>query len=336
MEELGIQTKKISKRKIKVKKYVFGVYILTVLISLALGAYLYVNSKNILISILATAIVSIPVSEIIIQLVNYVLAKVIKPKLIPKMDFGKVLPKEYSTFVVIPTIVNSKEKVRELIKKLEVYYLANKSENLYFALLGDCTTSKNEVEREDNEIIKTGLEEVEKLNKKYNENLNELPKFHFLYRKRTWNAKEECYLGWERKRGLLCQFNEFLVDCNNKFCVNTINDYYAKLNANTVGEIAHIDPRKTNVNKNWTQQIKYVITLDSDTNLILGSALELIGAMAHILNKPILNKTNDCVIEGHGILQPRVGINLEASRRSIFTKIYTPLRRNRFIYKCNF
>ena len=148
----------------------FGVYIFTALISLAFGAYLYLNTKNILISILATAILLVPISEIIIQLVNHVLAKVVKPKLIPKMDFSKALPKEYSTFVVIPTIVNSKEKVKELIKKLEVYYLANKSENLYFALLGDCTSSKNEVEKEDNEIIKIGLEEVEKLNKKYNEN----------------------------------------------------------------------------------------------------------------------------------------------------------------------
>ena len=84
------------------------------------------------------------------------------------------------------------------------------------------------------------------------------------------------------------------------------------------------------------QKIKYVITLDSDTNLILGSALELIGAMAHVLNKPILNQTKDCVIEGHGIMQPRVGINLEATRKSIFTKIYTPIRRNRFIHKCYF
>ena len=163
-------------------------------------------------------------------------------------------------------------------------------------------------------IIETALEEIKKLNKKYSKNLEEFPKFHFLYRKRIWNAGEECYLGWERKRGLLCQFNEFLVDGNNHFLINTINDYYIKLR-----------PKK----------IKYVITLDSDTNLILESGLELIGAMAHILNKPVLNSSEDKVVKGHGIIQPRVGINLEASKKSLFTKLYSGIRWNRFIYKCN-
>lgn len=114
------------------------------------------------------------------------------------------------------------------MKKLEVYYLANKSENMYFALLGDCTSSKNENEDFDDEIIKAGLEETDKLNKKYNKNFDvDYPKFNFLYRKRTWNSSEKCYLGWERKRGLLCEFNDFVIKGNNPFRINTI--------ANTVG-----------------------------------------------------------------------------------------------------
>ena len=299
------------------------------------GIYLYLNSNNILNYILTTMILLIPISEIIIQLVNYVLSKTVKPKIIPKMDFSKNLPKKYSTIIVIPTIIDSKEKVKELFKKLEVYYLANKSENLYFALLGDCTSSKVEVEKEDERIKKTGIEEIERLNKKYSKNSNELPIFHFLYRKRTWSNCEECYLGWERKRGLLCQFNEYLVDGNNKFIINTINSFYEKINeSNNRIEDLRLSGEKTN--KNLSTKIKYVITLDSDTNPVLGSALELIGAMAHVLNRPVLNKSEDLVIEGHSIMQPRVGINLEASRKSIFTKLYSGPRRNRFIYKCNF
>ena len=114
--------------------------------------------------------------------------------------------------------------------------------------------------------------------------------------------------------------NEFLVDGINKFKVNTL------LNENAEG-----DSKDQNENLN----IKYVITLDSDTNLVLETAFELIGTMAHILNTPVLNKENDAVIEGHGLIQPRIGINLEASRKSLFTKIYAGARRNRFIYKCN-
>ena len=331
LEELGVKIKKAKDNKIKVKKYVFGVYILSTLFTIFLGTYLYLSLKNIIVSILASIIIYIPISEILIQLTNYILSKVVKPKLIPKLDFSKGVPKEYATIVVIPTILNSKEKVKELIKKLEVYYLANKSENLYFALLGDCTASKNKTEKIDEEIIKTGLQEIEKLNKKYG-NINEIPKFYFLYRERTWNASEECYLGWERKRGLLCEFNEYLVDGINKFLINTIQDNYAKINTSTVGIT---DNSNSQAQKENPIKIKYVITLDADTNLVLGSAFELIGAMAHILNKPILNTTKDCVIDGHGLIQPRVGINIDTSTKSIFTKLYSGMRRNRFIYKCN-
>ena len=218
------------------------------------------------------------------------------------------------------------------MKKLEVYYLANKSENLYFALLGDCTSSKNENEDFDDEIIKIGLEETDKLNKKYTKNFDtDYPKFNFLYRKRIWNASEKCYLGWERKRGLLCQFNEFLVDGTDKFRVNTL-----------VGVAAHSDPQNNNqpiantVEESLDRsKIKYIITLDSDTNLSLETGLQLIGSMAHILNEPILDENKNIVIDGYGIMQPRIGTNLESSRKSLFTKIYAGMRRNRFIYKCN-
>ena len=191
------------------------------------------------------------------------------------------------------------------MKKLEVYYLANKSENIYFALLGDCTSSKNEVEKFDDEVINAGLKETEKLNKKYGKNFDDnIPKFNFLYRKRTWNPSEKSYLGWERKRGLLCEFNDFIINGNNPFRTNTL-----------VGVDAHIDPKIYN-------NIKYVITLDSDTNLSLETGLELIGAMAHILNEPVLDKNKNIVIDGYGLMQPRIGTNLESSRKSLFTKIY--------------
>jgi len=343
LKEIGFKDKKKVSNKAKEKRYVFGIFIITTIVAILTGSYFYFKFNNLLLFILANVIVYIPISEVVIQLLNYILNKTVKPKFLPKLDFSKNLPKEYSTFVVIPTIINSKEKVKELIKKIEVYYLANKSENLYFALLGDCTASSKKEESFDNEIIQTGLQEVEKLNNKYKSNLEDLPKFHFLYRERTWNEGEECYLGWERKRGLLCEFNEFLVDGTNKFKVNTLVGVAAHSDpqpqiSNTlqknVGVALQGDPNPKNVLQTLPK-IKYVITLDSDTNLVLGTALELIGTMAHILNKPILNKQKDVVIDGHALIQPRVGINLEASQKSLFTKIYAGARRNRFLYKCN-
>ncbi len=302
LSSLGVKTKKNVLNNVKAKKYIFSIYTITVLLSVLIAIYYYFYTNSIIISLITFAFLFIPVSEIVVQLANYILNKIVKPTLIPKLDFICGIPKENATFVVIPTIISSKEKVRELMRKLEVYYLANKSKNLYFALLGDCTSSKNENEDFDEEVIEAGIKETEKLNLKYNnENSeNDFPKFNFLYRKRVWNPKEECYLGWERKRGLLCEFNEFLIDKNNKFRANTMID------------------------KN-IPEIKYVITLDSDTNLVLESGLELVGAMAHILNEPIIDKEKNVVISGHGIIQPRIGIDLNSSRKSIFTKIYSGL-----------
>ena len=205
--------------------------------------------------------------------------------------------------VVIPTIIKSKEKVKELMKKLEVYYLANKSENLYFTLLGDCSQSDKREEEFDKEVIEEGRKEVKRLNKKYKTDEESLPIFNFIYRKRVFNESENSYLGWERKRGMLTQFNEFLLgNIKNPFRENTIEEFREK--------------------NGKEKEIKYIITLDADTDLILNSASKLVGAMAHILNKPKIDKERNIVTEGYGIIQPRIGINLNISYKNLFTKIF--------------
>lgn len=294
-----LQNKKIKKlpKSKKLGIYIFLKVVISLIISLALGLYIFNQIHSIWAFILTTLLVYVPVEIIFIQIVQYVLSKIIKPKLIPKLDFQNGVPKEFATYVVIPTIIKNKEKIDEMFKKLEVYYLANKSENIYFALLGDASASQKQVEDFDEEISKHGLEVSKKLNEKYPDET--FPKFHFIYRKRVWNEKEECYLGWERKRGLLNQFNEYILqNSKNEFRVNTID--LSKL-----------------------PKIKYVITLDADTELVLNTGLELIGAMAHILNKPEIEE--GAVRRGYGIIGPRVGISLEEANKSIFTKLYSAL-----------
>lgn len=274
---------RIIKNNTKVKMHIFLIILLTIIFSVAISK-----------SILALLLI-IPMSEIVIQTIQYILGKTVKPKLIPKMDLKDGINKENATFVVIPTIIKSKEKVKELFQKMEVYYLANKTKNLYFAVLGDCSESDVKDEKFDKEVEEEGLKEVKRLNAKYSTE-EEFPIFHFIYRERKYNASEGKYLGWERKRGLLTQFNEFILKHEkNKFKVNTIE-------------------------QNEIPTIKYVITLDSDTELILNSAFELIGAMSHILNRPEIEK--GIVVKGHALMQPRVGINLDASHTNLFTKIF--------------
>ena len=178
-----------------------------------------------------------------------------------------------------------------------MFYLANKSKNIYFALLGDCSESDKKEEKFDKEVIDEGLLQVQLLNDKYHKD-TEFPIFHFLYREREFNNSEEKYLGWERKRGLLIQFNEYILKhSKNKFKINTIN-------------------------QDILPKIKYVITLDADTELPLNTAFELVGAMAHILNKPELDVNKNIVKKGHALLQPRVGVNLNDSNKNVFTKIF--------------
>lgn len=286
--------KKCSKNR-KISIYIAVKIVISLLLSCLLGLYIYNQTKAIWSFVLTTILTYIPIETIFIQITQYISNRIVKPKLIPKMDFQNGIPKEAATFVVIPTIITEKEKIEEMMKKLEVYYLANKSDNIYFALLGDTSASSKEEEAFDEEISNYGIKLAKNLNEKYpNE---EFERFHFIYRKRIWNEKEECYLGWERKRGLLNQFNEYILkNSKNEFRVNTI-------------DIEKIP------------EIKYVITLDADTELVLNTGLELIGAMNHILNWPEVK--DGAVKEGYGIIQPRVGITLNSASKSTFTKIYS-------------
>ena len=298
MEALLVNKKSISK-KTKVNLYKLSTWGIAAILSILIFIYIYITTKNIIVSILLGFTSYIPLIEITTKIVNTILSKIVKPKLIPKMDFSDGVPKEYSTFVVIPTIVNSPKKVKSLLRKLEVYYLANKSDNIYFAVLGDCSSSTKKEEEIDQKILETAKIELEKLNQKYLN--NNFPLFHFVYRERIWNDKEKLYLGWERKRGLLHQFNEYILgNTKNEFKVNSLENLKIP-------------------------KIKYIITLDSDTDLVLNSGIELIGAMAHILNKPQIDNEKNIVVNGYGIMQPRIGINLEDGNKSLFTKVFAGL-----------
>ncbi len=292
---LNIKNSSKMTSKDKTKLYVFGVTIFSIILSTITSLLIAKPTENVWLWLISAIIFLIPASEIIIQIIQYILNKVVKPKLIPKLDFQNGIPKESSTMVVIPTIIKNREKVQELSRKLEVYYLANKSENLYFTLLGDCSESLNREEEYDKEVIEEGKLQIEELNKKYGKNI-----FNFIYRKRVLNKSEGTYLGWERKRGMLNQFNEYILgNIKNPFRENTIENAPELI-----------------------KNIKYVITLDADTDLILNSAFELIGAMEHILNKPKIDTAKNIVVDGYGIMQPRVGVNLDISYKSLFTKIF--------------
>ena len=288
---LQYKTSRQMDPKDKTKAYILGISIFSIGLSIGISSIVKFNFLSFLLFL-------IPASEIAIQIVQYVLSKIVKPKLIPKLDYSNGVDETHKTMVVIPTILKSKEKVQELMKKLEIFYLANQSDNIYFTLLGDCFESDKKEEEIDQEVIQEGKKWVTYLNEKYKQEPNKMTRFNFIYRKRIWNEKESSYLGWERKRGMLTQLNDYLLGkIKQPFRVNTLENQKI-------------------------EKIKYIITLDADTDLILNSAFDLIGSMAHILNQPVIDTEKKTVVEGYGIMQPRVGINLDISYKTLFTKIF--------------
>ncbi|MBR3049445.1 MAG: hypothetical protein IKG58_02680 [Bacilli bacterium] len=270
------------------------IYILSIILS-TVGVSFFLSGFFGKWQVLGFIILLIPISQLIVQIFNEILLHNVSIKEIPKLDFSKGIPDNEKTMVVIPTIVSDVEKVEEIFDVLESFYLVNKSNNLYFTLLGDVKASNKKNLKVDKEISEYGKKYAEKLNKKYKKDI-----FYFIYRKRIWNAKENSYLGYERKRGALLQFNQILlkksIDEDKYFNVNTLHDH-------------ELD-------------IKYVITLDSDTKLLLNSAINLVGAMAHPMNKPVFNQEGTKVIRGYGIMQPRVSVDIESTNNSLYSQIF--------------
>ena len=297
MEVLEIKHFKKIKPQICSKLYIAFNVMVSLYIDFLICIKFLIKSQNVLLSLGLALILYVPISEICLRVINYVLSKTKKPTRIPKISYEEGIPEDKATFVVIPTILKSEEKVREMFEKLEVYYLANKSENLYFALLGDCSEEKSETMEFDEKVINCGKICAENLNKKYGK--LGFKKFHFLYRKRVWNDAENAFIGWERKRGLLVTFNKYIKNSlKNNFLANTIEQQ-----------------------KDILPNIKYIITLDSDTNLSLGTAEKLIGAMSHVLNITVIE--NNKVICGYGIMQPRIGLDLDLAKKTRFIELFS-------------
>ncbi|WAG69542.1 cyclic beta 1-2 glucan synthetase [Clostridium sp. CF011] len=298
-ENTGIERLKNSIKK-NVENFYIGTIIIftTIIICLIIASSLLNDSnKDLWRYCLAIIVILVPCSEIVISIFNWSVSVLSTPSFIPKMDFKEVIPEKYSTVVVIPTLLNNPSRVVELINDLEVYYLANAQENLFFALLGDFKDSDTEEEVEDKSIVNVGILAIESLNKKYCKPDKKI--FFFLNRHRQYNEKENKWIGFERKRGKLMEFNEFL-----------------RGNENTSYDVISSNPLNL-------RKVKYVITLDADTKLPRDSAKKLIGAMAHPLNNAVINNSKKKVDRGYGLMQPRVGVSILSANKTLFSKIFS-------------
>ena len=276
--------------------YLCVIAVVTILLSfISIG--MVKSSLNPITYVVAFLVLLIPCSEIVISILHWSINKLLDPKFIPKMELSKELPEDCTSMVVIPTLLSNKDRVLDLIGDLEVYYLANQHKNLYFGLLGDFKDGKNKEEKEDKHILELALNEVKRLNDKYSNNGEDI--FYFFNRYRQYNDKENIWIGWERKRGKLMEFNALLR--------GELNTSYDTIS----GDITKL------------QKVKYVITLDADTQLPRETAKKLIGAMCHVLNKPHVDEKDKRVKRGYGLMQPRVSVGTIAANKTVFSKIFS-------------
>ncbi len=271
---------------------------LTVLVTMALVGYGYVVGASWALLAVFALLSIVPASDLALSVLNWDVTHLFGPRVLPKLETMKGTPAGACTFVVVPTLLTSEATVDELLERLEVHYLANQDAHVYFALLGDFADADTEETPADAAILERALDGVEDLNRRHGAE-GEHARFHLFHRRRLWNAGEGKWMGWERKRGKLHEFNRLLRGSHDTtFTIATAD---AALLAET----------------------RYVITLDSDTQLPRDAARRLIGVALHPLNRPVYDRQTGRVTRGYSILQPRISVTLESAAHTRFARIFS-------------
>jgi cyclic beta-1,2-glucan synthetase len=253
------------------------------------------NSDGWIAAVLLAVPVLITASQLGLALVNWLASQVLSPQSLPRMDFEPGIPPEHRTLVAVPSMLTSAEGIEHLLDGLEVRYLANRGANLHFALLTDFVDAPSETMPGDADLVRLAREGIEELNEKYGSTDGVI--FYLLHRERRWNEREGVWMGYERKRGKLADLNATLRGTQDRF-------------AEVVGQTAIL------------QSVRYVITLDTDTQLPRDAARQMVGTIAHPLNRPVFDDKCRRFRDGYAILQPRVGVSLPSAQRSRFVQLF--------------
>lgn len=303
-DSIQVRKKLSSFPKKIVKKYPFAFYsgsviILTILATLSFMWIMssprlpFTDWRLILLSVLFL----VCVSQLAVFIVNWLSTLISKPHVLPRIDFSKGITPSNKTMVVVPTLISDEESVDKLLGDIEIHYLSNRDSNLFFALLTDLSDSLHETDESDSFLVERCRYGIEQLNRKYAPADSCL--FYLFHRPRKWNPKEEKWMGYERKRGKLTALNHLILK-NDRSSFSVIEG-----------------------NPDCIKEVKYIITLDADTQLPPETAYKMVGTMAHPLNKPVFDSKKNIVIKGYGIVQPRVSISLTSSLSSRFARLFT-------------
>ena len=283
-------------RRFKEDFYILGIFTLSCLLILAIILPL-VPHHTFWPLMGALLLALVPASQGGVDLVNNTVTALMKAQSLPKIDYSKGVSKDATGLVVIPTLLLNEAQVRELFDELEARYLSNQDPNIHFGLLTDLPDSEvRPLDESTNPLAQLAAQCVDHLNAKYGHEKG--GSFFLFHRHRVFNSRQGVWMGWERKRGKLLDLNSFLLRQHDSFPLK-------------IGPLEKLE------------HVRYIITLDSDTQLPRGTAARMIGTMAHPLNQAIIDPKLRIVTKGYGILQPRVGVSVSSAARSRLASLYS-------------
>ena len=274
--------------------YLSSIAIPTLLAAVAAAAYARSAGAGPTLVWTAALLILLPASELAVILAQRVAVMLVRPRRLPRLDLRAGVPPGARTMVIVPTILDSVERARQLVEHLEVQAIGNLEPHFHFALLSDFKDADTAERPEDAPILAAARAGIEELNRRY----GETARFFLFHRRRQWNPREGLYMGWERKRGKIEEFNRLL-----RGAVDTSYDIQ-------VGELSVLP------------HVRYCLTLDSDTLLPRDVARQLVGILSHPLNRPRFDAKVGRVTEGYAILQPRVSVTLASAAGSLFARVY--------------
>jgi cyclic beta-1,2-glucan synthetase len=278
--------------------YFGGVGLLTLALLSAIVFWIaHAHVLSTMLLLLLAAIWLVPASELALGLIHGLVTHSLFPRVLPKLFFRDGIPPNCATFVVIPCMLARRESAAVLLERLEIHFLSNPDPQLWFALLTDFSDAPNEHMPDDESFLADAAGRIKALNERH---CGQGPtRFFLCHRRRQWNPSQNCWMGWERKRGKLLEFNRLLR-----------GDQKTSFSAPT-GDWASLP------------FIRYVITLDADTQLPRETARRLIAALAHPLNQPRVSRDEKRVTSGYAILQPRIGMSLAGAEKSWFAHLFS-------------
>ncbi len=243
----------------------------------------------------AALLLLLPASQLALELFNYLVMRLLPPRTLPKMDFrASGIPDDCRTLVVVPMMLLDRATIDAEAEKLEVRYLANRENNLLFALYSDYRDAPQPHCEEDAPLLSAAVRRIEELDRRHGGG-----RFFLFHRERRWSESEQKFIGWERKRGKLEELNG-LLDGTRPDAAELVR----------CGDPAGLS------------DIRFVITLDSDTQLPHDAARRLVETLAHPLNRARLDGEGR-VVSGYGLIQPRVSPSLSSANGSPFSRLFS-------------